>query len=129
MQPVLNNVPANAGAAALRAFFNISEKWGLKPEQAQTLLAVPRSTFFRWRSHPENANVGHDTFERLSYILGIFKGLRLIYSDNSLADSWLIRPNDNPLFGGHPPVQRMLSGNVADLYVTRQAVDARRGVI
>jgi hypothetical protein len=37
------------------------------------------------------------------------------------------KPNDAPLFGGHPALRRMLSGNVADLYVVRQYLDAVRG--
>ena len=31
--------------------------------------------------------------------------------------------------GGHETIERLLGGHVADLYVTRQHVDARRGVI
>lgn len=129
MLPDTQNMPANAGAAALRTFFNIMEKWGLDNDQAQILLAIPRTTFFNWRKNPDSARVTHDTLERLSYLLGIFKSLRLIYSENCLADSWLTRPNDNPLFGGKPPLERMLGGQVADLYITRQLLDARRGVV
>ncbi len=43
------------------------------------------------------------------------------------ADTWIRRPNDAPLFGGRPALDRMLSGNVADLYVVRQYLDAQRG--
>lgn len=129
MHPNTQNMPANAGAAALRTFFNIMEKWGLDNDQAQVLLAIPRTTFFNWRKNPDTARVTHDTLERLSYLLGIFKSLRLVYSENCLADSWLTRQNDNPLFGGKPPLERMLGGQVADLYITRQLLDARRGVV
>lgn len=129
MQPDLQNMPANTGPAALRTYFNIAQKWGLRPEQSQILLAAPKSTYFRWKKDPDKAALGHDTLERISYILGIFKSLRIIYSDNGVADGWLQRPNDNPLFGGHPPLERMLNGQVADLYVTRQLLDARRGVM
>jgi len=37
------------------------------------------------------------------------------------------RPNDAPLFGGKSALERMLSGNVADLYIVRQYLDAQRG--
>lgn len=128
MLPKTQDIPDNPGAAALRAIFNIMEKWGVSNEQAQILLAIPRTTFFNWRKDPDSARVSHDTLERLSYLLGIFKALRVIYSENCLADSWLTRPNDNPVFGGRRPIDRMLGGQVADLYVVRQLLDARRGV-
>jgi hypothetical protein len=37
------------------------------------------------------------------------------------------KPNTAPLFGGQSALARMLSGNVADLYVVRQYLDAVRG--
>ena len=129
MQLQPQQIPANAGPAALRTFFNIIERWHLSPDEGQILLATPSSTYFRWKKHPEQAQPGFDTFERISYILGIYKALHLIYSDDSVADDWLNRPNTNFLFGGQAPLKRLLAGHVADLYVTRQHLDARRGVI
>ncbi|MDH3326682.1 MAG: MbcA/ParS/Xre antitoxin family protein [Gammaproteobacteria bacterium] len=52
-----------------------------------------------------------------------------MYSDESLADNWLKRSNTNVLFNGHPPIDRLLGGQVADLYVIRQHLDARRGIL
>ena len=43
------------------------------------------------------------------------------------ADEWLRKPNSAPLFGGHSALDRMLGGQVADLYVVRQYLDAQRG--
>jgi hypothetical protein len=37
------------------------------------------------------------------------------------------RPNSAPLFNGQSALQRMLGGQVADLYVVRQYLDAQRG--
>jgi len=37
------------------------------------------------------------------------------------------KPNNEPLFGGRSALERMLSGQVADLYVVRQYLDAERG--
>ena len=121
-------VPANAGPAALRTFFNIIEHWQLSPAEGQTLLGVPESTYFRWKKNPNQATVDADKLERISYILGIYKALRLIYSDEATADGWLRRQNTNPLFSGHQPLGRLLGGHVADLFVIRQHLDARRGI-
>jgi len=128
MQRQLQSAPANAGPAALRTFFNILERWHLGPQEGQTLLGTPGSTYFRWKKQPDQAQVDADKLERISYILGIYKALHLIYSDESVADNWLKRPNTNPLFAGHPPLDRLLGGHVADLFVIRQHLDARRGV-
>jgi len=122
-------MPANAGPAALRTFFKILDRWGLGPAEGRVLLGgLAKTTYYRWRQHPENAELGLDTLERISYVLGIHKALRIIYADAAAADSWVSRPNTDPSFGGRPPLERLMGGQVADLYVTRQALDARRGV-
>ncbi len=124
------SMPANAGAAALRTFLKIADaKWQLDADAIRTLLGgLPESTYYRWRQDPERANIGHDALERLSYLLGIYKALHIIYSEPSVADGWLRRPNENPVFNGTTPLARMLGGNVADLFVVRSHLDARRGV-
>ena len=51
----------------------------------------------------------------------------IAHGDPAQADAWLHKPNQSPLFGGHSALERMLSGNVSDLYVVRQYLDAQRG--
>ena len=112
---------------ALRAFFSIAGKWGLSADQERRLLGSPgRSTYFRWKKDRSGA-VPHDVIERISYILGIYKALHILFADEAQADGWVKRPNDGPLFGGRSALERMLGGQVADLYVVRQYLDAQRG--
>ncbi|MBW8311222.1 MAG: MbcA/ParS/Xre antitoxin family protein [Rhizobium sp.] len=112
---------------ALRAFFNIARKWDLGADQERRLLGSPgRSTYFRWKKEHAGA-VPHDVIERISYILGIYKALHILFPDEAQADGWVKRPNDGPLFGGRSALERMLAGQVADLYVVRQYLDAQRG--
>lgn len=114
--------------AALRTFFNIAEAWKLTVEQQRDLLgAVPNSTFFKWKKDTDVASLPKDTLERISYILGIFKSLQILLPRPEQADTWIKRPNDAPLFGGKSALERMLSGNVSDLFVVRQYLDAQRG--
>jgi hypothetical protein len=69
-------------AAGLRAFARIAQAWGLSVEEQLALLGQPpRSTFFAWRKHPEKAALSRDTLERLSNILGIYKGLQILLPD------------------------------------------------
>jgi len=115
------------GGPALRTFFNIAEKWGLSADEQLTLLGRPgRSTYFRWKRHPVGA-IGHDALERISYVFGIYKALHILFPDEAQADGWLRRPNAAPLFAGRSALERMLGGQVADLYLVRQYLDAQRG--
>ena len=68
-----------------------------------------------------------DALERISYILGIYKALQILLPDEKAADQWVKRPNTAPLFGGRSALDRMMSGQVADLFVVRQYLDAQRG--
>lgn len=112
---------------ALRAFFRISGRWGLSSDQERVLLGSPgRSTFFRWKRDLAG-QVPHDVLERISYVLGIYKALHLIFTDDRQADDWVSRPNAAPLLGGRSALERMLGGQVADLFVVRQYLDAQRG--
>ncbi len=118
---------AAAAGAGLRAFAKIAELWHLSiAEQLALLGLASRSTYFKWRKDPQ-PKLPRDTLERLSYLLGIYKALQLLLPDERAADEWIRRPNDAPLFGGRSALERMLSGNVADLYLVRQYLDAQRG--
>ena len=115
------------GGPGLRAFANIAEAWGLTVvEQLQLLGIASRSTFFKWRRET-SPRLPRDTLERLSYLLGIYKSLQILLPDPKAADEWVRKPNDAPLFGGKSALERMLSGQVADLYVVREYLDAERG--
>ena len=115
------------GGPALRAFFGLAEQWKLRIADQRKLLGdPPESTFYKWKRQREGV-LGRDTIERISYLLGIWKALQILFPDPAQADAWLHRPNQAPLFGGYSALERMLSGNVADLYVVRQYLDAQRG--
>ena len=91
------------------------------------LLGSPaRSTYFKWKKEGADAP-GRDVLERISYILGIYKDLQLLLPDEQAADEWVRQPNDAVPFGGRSALERMLSGNVADLYEVRRYLDAERG--
>ena len=112
---------------ALRTYFRIADAWKLTNDEARKLLGdPPRSTYFLWKKNG-GGPLARDTLERVSYVLGIYKALQILLPDPVAADAWVRKPNTAPLFGGKPALDRMLSGNVADLYVVRQYLDAWRG--
>jgi hypothetical protein len=115
------------GPAAFRTFFRITEAWGLSAEEQRTLLGIPASsTFYKWKKSPPE-RLAPDLLERISYVFGIYKALEILLPHDTPRHGWLHRPNQHPLFGGEPPIRRMLSGQVADLYVVRKHLDAERG--
>ena len=112
---------------ALRTFFRIADLWGLSTDEQMTLLGVTaRSTFFKWKKNP-NTVLPKDALERISYVLGIYKAIQILLPDEKAADEWVKRPNTAPPFGGRSALDRMMSGQVADLFVVRQYLDAQRG--
>jgi hypothetical protein len=120
-------VAGELGGPALRTFFNLAERWNLRMADQRKLLGEPaESTFYKWKRQ-QDGTLSRDVLERISYLLGIWKSLQILFPDPAQADAWLHKPNQSPLFGGQSALQRMLSGNVADLYVVRQYLDAQRG--
>jgi Protein of unknown function (DUF2384) len=110
---------------ALRTFFRIADVWGLKEQEQMRILGLDsRSTFQSWKRGAVAA-IPKDALERISYIMGIYKGLQILLPKT--ANEWVRKPNKASIFGGRPAVERLTSGNVADLYVVRQYVDAQRG--
>jgi hypothetical protein len=116
-----------AASAALRTFFRIADAWKLTNDQQQRLLNVSRSTFFHWKAARVRSGLESDTLERLSYVFGIHSALQVLLPVAERADAWIKKPNTAPLFGGKSALDRMLGGQVADLYVVRQYLDAQRG--
>jgi hypothetical protein len=116
-------------APALRTVFNIFSAWQVKVKDWGRLLGVSQPTVQRWKADPaaaERAN-SRDLLERLSYLLGIYKALQILLPDPQVADGWVRRPNTAPLFNGAAPIERLLAGNVADLYEVRRWLDGQRG--
>lgn len=126
--PVAAEAAGGALAApALRAYFELAERWNLRAADQRKLLGdPPESTFYKWKRERDGA-LSRDTLERISYLLGIWKSLQILFPDPTQADAWLHKPNVATLFGGQSALERMLSGNVSDLYVVRQYLDAQRG--
>lgn len=117
---------ADKAAAGLTAFFSIAEEWGLSTEQQQILLGSPgRSTYFQWKRN-KRGNLSRDTLDRLSYLLGIYKGLNILFSGNHV-QQWLFNTNDNPMFNQQSPLDYMLTGSLVALADVRRYLDWARG--
>lgn len=116
----------NKNAIALKAFFNITQKWGLTSEQEKILIGNSTSTFYRWKND-KDGSLTKDTLERISYILGIYKALRILFPTEEAAHSWIKKPNKAPLFNGKSALDKLLAGRVIDLADVRRYLDAECG--
>ena len=111
--------------AALRAFFNIMTRWQVRDEDARALLGgVTNGPFYEMKKNPERA-LDVDRLLRISYLVGIFKALNVLYSE-ALADAWIRRPNTNPIFAGQTPLAYLTTGGLPAMQVVRRLLDARR---
>ena len=124
--PAVDLTSARAAGAALRTFFRLAGAWQLSVAEQTTLLGVARTTLYQWKQG-KVAPLDRHLLERLSHLFGVYSSLQILFPASRRADEWLRKPNSAPLFQGHSALDRMLAGQVADLYVVRQYLDAQRG--
>lgn len=112
---------------ALKAFFNIAERWKLKDGDARALLGgVSNGVYYAWKKQPGGRTLDEDTLRRISFLVGIFKALNIVYSER-LADAWISLPNTNRIFAGAAPLRFMIGGGAPAFETVRRLLDARRG--
>jgi hypothetical protein len=114
-----------ASVVAKKTFFRIMELWRIGNDEARVLLGNPsRGTFFSWKKG-EGGALSRDALERVSYVIGIYKDLQILFTDESQADAWVSKPNE--AFGGKSALARMAAGNISDLHAVRAYLDHARG--
>lgn len=112
--------------AGIVAFRSVVSVWGLSNVEAAALMAVSVSTWERMRKPTWQASLNQDQLTRVSALVGILKGLRLLFSDG-LADEWPKLRNAGSLFDGTSPVDAMIEGGIPRMLAVRRHVDALRG--
>ena len=109
----------------LKAFFNIMAAWKVRDEDARALLGgVSNGPFYEMKRNPDRV-LETDRLTRISYLVGIFKALRILHGDR-LADEWIHLPNTNPIFAGAKPLDYMIRGGLPAMQTVRRLLDARR---
>ena len=112
--------------SALLGFFKLTAAWQVRDDDARELLGgLSSSSYYDWKKHPDRV-LEVDRITRVSYLLGIYKALHILYGDK-LADEWVRLPNSNLIFGGRTPLALMLAGGLLAMQTVRQLLDARRG--
>ena len=112
--------------AALEAVRNLAGRWNATGEEMAALVGVSGSTWDRIRADKWNQALSQDQLTRVSALVGVFKGLNLLFADQ-MADKWPKLPNTGPLFANRTPVNTMIEGGIPIMIEVRQYVDALRG--
>ena len=111
--------------SAVRAFLKIMERWDVREENARALLGgISHRQFCVMKKEPGHT-LGIDPLTRISYLVGIFKGLNVLYSEGC-ADAWVQRSNINRIFGGESPLTYLIKGGLPALQTLRRLIDARQ---
>jgi hypothetical protein len=126
LQPELDS--ADAGRVALTFFFNLMALWQCPVDQQRALLgSIPGSTYFSWKKLGK-VRLPRDTLERISYLMGIHKALRILFSNQpERAYEWVHKANAAAPFNGRSALDYMLAGRVIDLADVRRYLDGVRG--
>jgi hypothetical protein len=115
-------------AVALKAFKRIATEWKLTNVQSAALLGVSGSTWDRIKRGERDETLSQDQLTRASAIVGLYKGLRLLFADD-MSGRWPLLPNRGPIFAGASPVEAMINGGIPIMLEVRRYIDAVRGGI
>ena len=119
-------VRARLSAGAVGAFLNIMARWGVRDADARQLLGGLSNGAFYALKKRTGRTLDEDKLYRISYLVGIFEALNMLYSEE-LADQWVLLPNNNRIFAGITPLQYLVRGGQPALATVRKLLDARRG--
>lgn len=119
--------PTEHAATALRVAINILNKWQCTSTDKQSILAMARSTLYKYQENPTSAKLSRDQLERVSYILNIHQALRIVFSNPENVYGFMQMQNHNPYFNGKTPMELIASGNFGTLYEVYTRIDAMRG--
>jgi hypothetical protein len=115
-----------SGTAAI-AFRKLASIWELSNAEAAALLAVSPSTWDRIKKEPATfSNFNQDQLTRVSALVGVYKGLHLLFAD-AMSDRWIKLRNKGPIFNGRSPIESMMEGGIPRMLDVRRYVDALRG--
>jgi len=109
---------------ALKAFFNITSFWNITEEEKKILLGVTSSSYFNWKRNL-NGILSNDQLDRISYVVGIYKNLNVLFTNKKQANEWIKKSNS--AFNDKSALEVMLQGKIMDLALVRGYLDAQRG--
>jgi antitoxin Xre/MbcA/ParS-like protein len=99
--------------SATRALGEIATRWALSPDESARMLQMQHRA-------PDEAQ----EFEKVSYVLGIYRALtELLGNRKQSISAWLRAPNSAHPFSGNAPIDLVLHGNCDDLKRIRRYLE------
>ena len=117
---------ARLSPVAIGAVKGIAAHWHLRGHEIAALLGVSPSTWDRMAAGRWEQSLSQDQLTRVSAMVGLFKGLHLLFADD-MADHWTRLRNKGPLFDNRTPIEAMIDGGIPAMLDVRRHVDALRG--
>lgn len=115
-------------SVVIKAVVRTAQQWNLTGQEAAALFDVPQATWDRMKQDAFKGRLDRDKVTRASLIIGIFKGLRLLFN-GPLTTAWPTLPNRGAPYNGRRPVDMMIAGGIPALAAVRQHIDALRGAL
>lgn len=126
-QPAITPISdAEQVATIVKAVTRATHAWHLSGAEAAALFDVPTATWERMKQGTFKGRLDRDKVTRASLIIGIFKGLRLLFN-GPVTSKWPTLPNQGAPFDGRRPVDLMIAGGIPAMAHVRQHIDALRG--
>ena len=109
--------------SAMAGFVAIIRAWAVRDEDATELIGgIPPGSYEAINSGKYAETLSEDQLTRISYLIGIYKALHILLPKD-IADTWMSRPNDNPVFGGIAPLAFCLKEGLPGLAQVRRLLD------
>ncbi|WP_187640407.1 antitoxin Xre/MbcA/ParS toxin-binding domain-containing protein [Bosea sp. F3-2] len=107
----------------LRTALRILENWQVRDDDARRILGgVNRPTYAGWKVGVFD-QVPDPILERVSALIAIHKGLRMMFSDPDRGYGWMSRPNQ--LFGEMTPLGMISQGEMDALTRLREYLETQ----
>ena len=115
--------------AGLRTVLRITQRWRLSDHEVCLLLDTSVPTLAAWRTG-SYLNATEETLERLSLILGIYRGIAELLPVPERADEWIHKANSAEPFCGNSAIEFILQDHapIHTLRMVRNYLDAFSGV-
>lgn len=119
--------PEISDSIAWKALKNLVERFHFSREEALVLMGDMASSSYYKGINKFEGKLSKDEKARISLLLGIYKALRILFTDSEQAMGWIGRSNTLPPFNGLTPKQYLMDGNLLRLAEVRRFLDFWRG--
>jgi hypothetical protein len=118
---VSQGITDREAVALARAAIRLFDRWGLSDDEARVLLgSMPVQTWTHWKNG-QIVEINQDLRSRMAVLIGIHKGLRVLFVDPERGYRWIHKPNSG--FEGSTALEVMMGGEISDLIAVRDYLD------